>query len=209
MANKFCREKSASGQSNLNSTDEQSMFGLARLAKPFVRAASVPKSGARVAARPQQTGRSLGARYSHQPAPRNFKRLYCTSKQHEDDAPQGILTVDKLGVQRDASEMASPKGSKTSYTHGAPATEMPIFEVTRLNIQETLASQSPVIIMAYMPGYVFVQSHSPSLRLQFLSFSHARQLGNALHLMNQETTKSMRPEGWNRRKRKKTSRLPL
>ena len=130
------------------------MLSLTALARPLLKSASAPKKVVQSCVKAPSNRRTLTACFSKRSPPRDYLRRYCTSHTSESDAPPTILTVDKLGVQRDASEMQKSQQAKTSYTHGAPATEMPIFEVTRLNFQETLASQAPVIIMAYMPGYV-------------------------------------------------------
>lgn len=142
-------------QSDLCLDPARIMLSLTQLARPLLRNASASKKLVQSSRKAPSKCRSLRAGFTKRAAPRDYFRLYCTSHVQGEDAPPSILTVDKLGVQRDASETQSSQQGKTSFTHGAPATEMPIFEVTRLNFQETLASQAPVIIMAYMPGYVF------------------------------------------------------
>lgn len=154
------------------------MFSLTNLARPLLRSTSGCQKLSQGFVKPKSVRRPLKANFAKRAAASNFQRLFCTQHGHQEGATPSILTVDKLGVQRDASEMQKPSQPKTSYTHGAPAAEMPIFEVTRANFQESLASQAPVIIMAYMPGYVnncefwcFFVSIGRSIRLCWFNMS--------------------------------------
>lgn len=167
---RFGEKRRAPVQSSLRLAPTHFMFSLTTLARPLLRSTSAAKKVAQNSAKAPSNRRPLKASFAKRNASRDYFRRYCTSHAQASDAPPTIVTVDKLGVQRDASEMQQPQQAKTSYTHGAPAAEMPIFEVTRLNFQETLASQSPVIIMAYMPGYVLrslLLLHSFCLRGSF------------------------------------------
>jgi hypothetical protein len=130
------------------------MIGLLRLARPLVRVPEGGKVSPKVVKMRLPQPKSLRSVYSKRSSHVNFKRYYTSGKPNGEAEAGPIMTVDKWGVQREASEVTKSNPGKTSYTSGAPATEMPVFEVSRLNFQETLQSQAPVIIMAYLPRYV-------------------------------------------------------
>lgn len=126
------------------------MLRITRLVKPAVKVVESRKALAkRSIVSKKSSHRFVGLKQT----PIQMKRWYCQGRVNEESVSGPIVTVDKWGVQREASEVSKAKEGKTSYTHGAPATEMLVFEVSKLNFQETLQSQAPVIIMAYLPRY--------------------------------------------------------
>ena len=114
--------------------------------------------------------------YAPKPSLSLHKRYFATAPSSEEPSSGSILTVDKWGVQREASEIQQQKSGKTSYTSGAPATEMPIFDITRHNFQDTLRSGTPVILLAYLP------SSDLSVQLDGLLQSKIMELGGAVRL---------------------------
>ena len=98
--------------------------------------------------------KSLRASFVKRARLTDVKRYYCTGKPSDKELDSGIIAVDKWGVQRDAKEMATETTNQKSASSGPNATDLPIFELSRVNFEATLHSTTPVIIMAYMPEYV-------------------------------------------------------
>lgn len=130
--------------------------------------------------------KSLASSFRPRATSFNFKRFYCNGKTSHEVESGPIVTVDKWGVQRETNEVANSKEGKTSYTHGAPATEMVVFEVSRLNFQETLQSQAPVIIMAYLPSSELSMQLDEQLQMRVNELGGAVRLGRLNASVEQE-----------------------
>jgi len=132
------------------------MLSVVSLAKPVARAVQGSNrvgKWVRVVCKPRRTLKSL---YAKPCSASRFMRFYSHVHENGDAQSAGIMTVDKWGVQREASEMAKSTEAESEPSSHLPATEMPIFDISRLNFQETLDSKAPVIIMAYLPRCVVV-----------------------------------------------------
>lgn len=105
--------------------------------------------------------RTLKRSWTVQSRWKQVNRYYSQSNGKGDGDEGGIVTVDKWGVTRDAKESLKPQNAssssasgRTTHVSGAPATEMPIFELSRMNFQESLTGETPVIVMAFLPRFV-------------------------------------------------------
>lgn len=129
------------------------MLSVLKLARPLARAAQGGKRVSKVSRVGGGSSRSLKAVYAKPSAMKRWQRMYSNGQGNGESHPPGIMTVDKWGVQREASELANETAAESEPSTHLPATEMPIFDITRGNFQETLQSRAPVIIMAYLPRY--------------------------------------------------------
>lgn len=151
---------------------------------------TVSRSNLKINSRPKTP---LSSVQSHQLSTKFVtKRYLCTGRNPSNEDDGSILTVDKWGVQRNAAESKPKTGPKTNFAHGVPAEEMTVFELSRMNFQEVLQSEAPVIIMAFLPNSELCGQLDHKLQMRVHEIGGAVRLGRLNASVEQELASALK-----------------